>query len=229
MKQTTLEDVQSSLLDQVRMIAEEADKFSLEEKVDFLNEARRILHEDLSPFKNQPVDFVKWVPAETVKPNNYNPNHVASHEMKMLTHSIRKDGVTQPIVSAFNPGDNINEVVDGEHRNEVERDTPDIREELHGYLPITELKNKTRAERQAAMWRHNKARGRHGVIGNSELVKDQLNQGVSETEITEEFGMSPEELLRLEQQAGVAKVLANSHYARAWVVSDNNLDGSTTN
>jgi hypothetical protein len=48
MKQTTLEELKPSLLDQVRKIAQEASNLPLEEKVNFLNEARRILHE-ISP------------------------------------------------------------------------------------------------------------------------------------------------------------------------------------
>jgi hypothetical protein len=52
----------------VRKIAQEASNLPLEEKVNFLNEARRILHE-ISPFNFEPIDFVEWVPAETLEAN----------------------------------------------------------------------------------------------------------------------------------------------------------------
>ena len=42
MKQTTLEDIQPSLIDRIKAIAQEASNLPLEEKVNFLNEARRL-------------------------------------------------------------------------------------------------------------------------------------------------------------------------------------------
>ncbi len=223
MKQTTLEDMQLSLLDQVKAIAQEADKLPLEEKVNFLNETRAILHE-ISPFKNQPVDYVRWAKAETVQANDYNPNHVAQKEMDLLKISIRNSGFTQPIVVAPDVEASKDIVVDGFHRNIVGRTTPDIQSDLHGYLPLTDLKGKSRAERQAATIEHNRARGKHEVDGMGEIVKDMLNQGCSEQEISEKLGMSAEELLRLEQSRGVAAALANRAYARAWEVVDEKTD-----
>lgn len=49
---------------------------SLEEKVDALNYIRERLHE-VSPFKSEPVDFVRWVKNDKVIANDYNPNKVA--------------------------------------------------------------------------------------------------------------------------------------------------------
>ena len=44
------------------------------------------------------MDFIRWVPVEKVRPNDYNPNSVAPPEMELLHTSISEDGYTQPIV-----------------------------------------------------------------------------------------------------------------------------------
>ena len=71
----------------------------LDELVNAINEARMALHE-ISPFKGEPVDFVRWVKSDSVHANDYNPNSVAPPEMKLLHTSIKNDGYTQPIVTA---------------------------------------------------------------------------------------------------------------------------------
>lgn len=70
----------------------------LPEKVEALNAVRAALHE-ISPFKNEPVDCVFWVPGNTVEANDYNPNFVAKPEMDVLYTSIKEDHFTMPIVT----------------------------------------------------------------------------------------------------------------------------------
>ena len=48
-----------------------------------------------------PVYNVLSVPVEKIKENDYNPNHVAPPEMKLLELSIWEDGYTQPIVCYY--------------------------------------------------------------------------------------------------------------------------------
>ena len=88
----------------------------IDEKVKMLNLIRANIA-DISPFE-EPVDCVKWIPADKVKANEYNPNRVASAEMKLLHTSIKLDGYTQPIV-AYKLDNGEYEVVDGFHRNRV--------------------------------------------------------------------------------------------------------------
>jgi len=57
-------------------IKEDLGELSLNETVNYINELREFIH-DHSPFKNEPVDFVKWVVNENVVANDYNPNKVA--------------------------------------------------------------------------------------------------------------------------------------------------------
>jgi hypothetical protein len=53
---------------------------NLEARVETINALREMLHE-ISPFKTEPVDFVKWVRNPLVHANDYNPNSVAPPEM----------------------------------------------------------------------------------------------------------------------------------------------------
>jgi ParB-like chromosome segregation protein Spo0J len=186
------------------------------EQVMALNAARASLHE-ISPFRAEPVDFVRWVPAESVISNEYNPNKVASPEMELLYMSIKADGYTQPIVSV--ESDEVNIVVDGFHRNRVGKEKADIKERLHGYLPVTTIK-KALHERMASTIRHNRARGKHQVDLMSELVVKLVNLGRKDTEIAKELGMSADELIRLKQQTGIAKLFAGQPFQRSWVAID---------
>ena len=63
-----------------------------------------------------PVSNVIWVSIEDVEPNDYNPNSVAGHEMKLLHTSIKHDGYTQPIVTIWDDKKKKYVIVDGFHR-----------------------------------------------------------------------------------------------------------------
>src|SRR4051812_39651454 len=93
----------------------------LETRVERLNEVRQLISE-LSPFASEPVDMVRWVKADDVHANDYNPNSVAPPEMELLRLSIAADGYTQPIVTMEEP-DGI-QVIDGFHRNRVGKECP---------------------------------------------------------------------------------------------------------
>ena len=138
------------------------DGLDLEEKVKAINEAKMAL-QAISPFKFEPVDCVQWVKEELVIANDYNPNTVAPPEMELLHTSIQEDGYTQPIVVYQHDG--IYEVVDGFHRNRVGKECPDIKERIHGYLPVTVINDERhdKADRIASTIRHKRARDKHGV------------------------------------------------------------------
>src|SRR5690606_40791735 len=104
------------------IIENDLSNMSLSEKVNYINDIREFIHSH-SPFKNEPVDFVKWVLNEGVVANDYNPNKVAPPEMELLEVSIMNDGYTQPIVTWNNHEKDKIEVIDGFHRNRVGKES----------------------------------------------------------------------------------------------------------
>lgn len=186
-----------------------------DERIAALNTVREALHR-ISPFADEPVDLVLWVRAEQVAGNDYNPNRVAPPELKLLERSILADGYTQPIV--VYPTDGVFEVVDGFHRNRVGRESPEVRERVRGYLPVTRIRpsQEGRSERIAATIRHNRARGKHVVNAMSDIVMELARRGWSDQRIAEELGMDADEVLRLKQITGLAELFADREFSEAW-------------
>jgi len=187
----------------------------IEDRVTQINEIRRALSL-YSPFSAEPVDFVEWVPAEEVEANDYNPNSVAPPEMGLLRVSIMADGYTQPIVT--NRDDERRVVVDGFHRNRVGKECKDVRERVHGYLPVVQVRSERieKGDRIAATIRHNRARGKHRVDAMSEIVLDLKRRNWSDEKIGRELGMDPDEVLRLAQISGLAEMFADKEFTEAW-------------
>lgn len=191
----------------------------LDQRILALNRVREELH-CISPFAREPVDLVLWVRASDVEANDYNPNKVAPPEMRLLEHSIREDGYTQPIVTYADPGE-PRTVVDGFHRNRVGRETLDIHARLHGYLPVTTVNadRTARSDRIAATIRHNRARGRHMVSAMSDIVVELTKRNWDDRRIAKELGMDPDEVLRLKQIGGLAELFADRQFSEAWEAS----------
>jgi len=195
----------------------------LDDQVTFFNAARAELHE-ASPFGEEPVDLIEWVPAEEVTANDYNPNAVAPPEMELLRLSIMADGFTQPIVTNQEDEDRV--VVDGFHRNRVGKELADVRERLHGYLPVVQIRadRVDRGDRIASTIRHNRARGKHQVEAMSNIVLELKRRNWSDKKIGTQLGMDPDEVLRLTQVAGLAVAFADRDFSEAWQAEENDLD-----
>lgn len=183
-----------------------------DEKIQMLNLIRRNLA-DISPFE-EPVDFVTWVKKDLVHANDYNPNKVATPEMKLLYTSIKADGYTQPIV-ANKQEDGTYEVVDGFHRNRVGKEHKDITDRLHGYLPLVIL-DKPKEERMASTIRHNRARGTHQIRDMSTIVLDLSKAGWNDEEICKKLGMELDEVIRLKQITGLKEAFQNHDFSKSW-------------
>lgn len=186
-----------------------------EHKVEALNRVRMKLHQ-VSPFTTEPVDLVLWVKANDIEANDYNPNKVAPPEMRLLEHSIREDGYTQPIVTHVDGTDRV--IIDGFHRNRIGHESIDIRDRLRGYLPVTTI-NETRSDRSdriAATIRHNRARGKHVVSAMSDIVIELAKRNWPDKRIAKELGMDADEVLRLKQIGGLAELFADRQFSEAW-------------
>lgn len=201
--------------DLLMQLCEEIASLPEDEKVKALNRARSELHK-ISPFQAEPVDCVLWVPADQVEANDYNPNTVAPPEMRLLELSIGEDGYTQPIV-AWGKNDYY-EVVDGFHRNRVGKECKEIRNRIHGYLPITLINHERedKGDRIAATIRHNRARGKHQVAAMSDIVLELSRRNWSDAKIGRELGMEPDEVLRLKQITGLAELFSDAEFSKAW-------------
>ena len=184
----------------------------IDEKVKMLNLIRTNIA-DISPFE-EPVDCVKWIAADKVKANEYNPNKVASTEMKLLHTSIKLDGYTQPIV-AYKLDNGEYEVVDGFHRNRVGKEYKDINKRIHGYLPIVVL-DKPLDERIGSTIRHNRARGTHQIRSMSEIVLDLAKAGWTDEEICKKIGMELDEVIKLKQITGLKEAFQNHEFSKSW-------------
>lgn len=189
----------------------------LHERIAEINRLRAAISEH-SPFKNEPVDCVKWVPAELVEANDYNPNSVAPPEMELLRVSIMADGYTQPIVANAEDGKFI--VIDGFHRNRVGKECKDVRERVRAYLPIVQIRSAQtdRGDRIASTIRHNRARGKHRVEAMSEIVVELKKRNWSDDRISKSLGMDKDEILRLCQISGLSELFSDQEFSKAWDV-----------
>ena len=193
------------------------EKMPFAEKVEAINTVKAAL-KSVSPFTDNPVECVRWVPADEVIANDYNPNSVAPPEMELLHVSIQEDGYTQPIVVWQHDG--IYEVVDGFHRNRVGKEYADVRERIHGYLPVVVINNdrEDKGDRIASTIRHNRARGKHRVEAMSDIVIELKRRNWSDNKIAKELGMDADEVLRLTQITGLAEMFADHEFSQAWEV-----------
>ncbi len=101
------------------LILQSLNECDFNQKIEFINSIREFIHE-YSPFKNEPVDFVKWVSSENVVANDYNPNKVAPPEMELLEISIMNDGYTQPVVTFPKDDKAVKDFFKPEFRNRLD-------------------------------------------------------------------------------------------------------------
>lgn len=184
----------------------------LEQRVAAYNEISQALKNMVGI--DHPVVGVQLVPLEKVEANDYNPNRVAPPEMRLLEFSIRKDGLTMPVVVAKN-GDDKYVIVDGFHRHRTVNENEDIRERSKGYLPASIL-NKNVEDRITSTVRHNMARGTHQVELSAKLVTALKRHHWTNERIGKELGMDPDEVLRLKQITGLAEAFADKEFSKAW-------------
>lgn len=187
----------------------------IEKKVDAYNKISQTMFEFMGI--NHPVLNIQLVPVEDVKGNEYNPNKVAPPEMRLLTMSIRKDGLTMPVVVSNELEGDKYVVVDGFHRTTTVANTKDIRESLKGYIPVSKL-HKNIEDRITSTVRHNMARGTHQVELSAKLITMLKKHNWTNARIGKELGMDADEVLRLKQITGLAEAFADKDFSNSWEV-----------
>lgn len=197
------------------------EELNLSDSVEFINELRYAIHK-ASPFKNEPVDYVKWELSDNIVSNDYNPNKVAPPEMELLEVSIMNDGYTQPIVTWPNEEKGKTEVIDGFHRNRVGKESKVVNSRIKGYLPVVNIRKEqsSKNDRIASTIRHNRARGKHQVDAMSEIVIELKNRNWANKRIAKQLGMDEEEVLRLCQVSGLEHLFSDKDFSNAWISED---------
>lgn len=158
-----------------------------------------------------PVYRVIKVPVEQIIANDYNPNKVASREMELLYVSIKEDGYTMPLVCYYDKAEDRYILVDGFHRYAVMLKHKDIYKREKGFLPVSVIE-KDINERMASTIRHNRARGKHQVELQGELV-GMLKLGWDEVKIMKQLGMTLEEVQRLLGITGIFTEIRDVPYS----------------
>ena len=161
-----------------------------------------------------PVLDVKLVPISKVIANDYNPNKVATKEFELLCLSIEEDGMTQPVVTFYDEIKDLYVVVDGFHRYKA------LKEYFKSDMIAVVTIQKDINQRMASTIRHNRARGKHEVELQSELVRSLIENGESDSNVCNSLGLTSEEFLRLKQVSGIAQELSNKEYGKSWEVAN---------
>ena len=143
-----------------------------------------------------PVYGVRPVPIEKIRANEYNPNHVAPPEMRLLYDSIKEDGYTMPIVCYYNAADDIYEIVDGFHRYQTMLDHKDIYDREHGMLPVSVIDKP--------------------IDLMSGIVAELHKIGRSDAWLSKHLGMDMDEILRLKQLTGLADLYKDKEFSKSW-------------
>src|SRR4030067_181508 len=111
-----LQDLRDHILDEYNKAVDQDE---------FISSLRSLLH-GLSRYAGQSVDLIQWIPIERIQANDYNPNQVASGELKLLYASIKADRFTQPVVTVYDKDRDRYVIIDGFHRYFTMKTNKDI-------------------------------------------------------------------------------------------------------
>ncbi|QDP50145.1 MAG: hypothetical protein Unbinned4311contig1001_35 [Prokaryotic dsDNA virus sp.] len=160
----------------------------------------------------QPINNIKWILAEELAANDYNPNIVYNTELKLLEHSIMTTGWVQPILVSK---DNV--IIDGFHRVQLSLESKKIKERFNGYVPCSIL-NLSVAEAKCLTIRINRAKGTHVAVRMADIVQDlHDNFSMDFKNIAAEIGATPKEVeLLYENSIFKHKDIKKYKYSKAW-------------
>lgn len=162
---------------------------------------------------HDPVDNIQWLPVDSLEANDYNPNRVATPEMKLLEESILRTGWIQPILVSHE-----GVIIDGFHRATLAKTSKAMRERYGGLVPCAVLRV-SRPEAMMMTVRINRAKGTHAAVPMSRIIRELIDvHGLTPEEIMRGIGASREEVdLLYQEDVFKARNIANWRYSRAWV------------
>jgi ParB-like chromosome segregation protein Spo0J len=162
-----------------------------------------------------PCMDVKLIPTDKVISNEYNPNKVASPEMKLLIQSIEEDGVTMPCVVYYDKENDIYIVIDGFHRYTV------LKDHFKSDVIPCSIIDKDLSNRMASTIRHNRARGTHQIKDMSKIVLELVKDNWDDERISKHLGMELDEIIRLKQITGLKEAFSNHVFSKSWEEYEN--------
>lgn len=139
----------------------------------------------------QPVSNVRIVDRSLLTANDYNPNVVNEQNLELLMKSILSNGWTMPIVCR--PDYTI---IDGFHRWLISGREP-LYTQLEGKVPVVIVDHDDKAKDIYGTITHNRARGVHLLGPMKEIIKNLMGEGKKIEEISDQLGMTKEEVFRL--------------------------------
>jgi ParB-like chromosome segregation protein Spo0J len=165
----------------------------------------------------QPISGVQWVHRDRLSANDWNPNHQAPPEHRLLATSIIENGWTQPIVVRAHDGGARLEIVDGYHRW-LASGTKNVAALTDGKVPVVVLPETSDADAKMATIRHNRARGTHAVVPMADIVSALLAEGIPGEEIQRRLGMDEEEVDRLADRGVMINRGSRPAFNTGWTV-----------
>jgi ParB-like chromosome segregation protein Spo0J len=151
------------------------------------------------------------VPVSKIQANDYNPNKVASSEMKYLIYSIETFGLAYGVTVIYQEAIDKYIVVDGFHRFTVLKNHFKCTE-----IPVIVLDLDT-SKSMSATVAFNEARGKHQIDPTSDMVARMVKMKMEDKNICKALNMTAEELLRFKMQSGLPQLYKDEGFSRSWV------------
>lgn len=160
-----------------------------------------------------PIDNIKWLPAQELHSNWWNPNVVFEPELKLLEESILEQGWTQAILI-----NTSSMIIDGFHRWQLSITSRKLQSRYAEEVPCAIL---DLDDREAMMLtvRMNRAKGTHSATRMSDLVKKLVEDyGVTTKEMMLKMGMTKSEVELLQDGSLLKhKNLDTYRFSKAWI------------
>jgi ParB-like chromosome segregation protein Spo0J len=160
----------------------------------------------------QPISRIEWLPAEVLSPNHYNPNYVLGPELRLLERSLLRCGWVQPVL--ISPA---NVIIDGFHRWRLSMESAALKERYETMVPCARL-DVGPDEAMVITVRMNRAKGTHGAVPMSNLVRRLLDEYLWDPQqIAVEIGATIAEVELLAQEdVFKARNIPAWSYSSAW-------------
>lgn len=171
--------------------------------------------------ETDPIMNVEWVPASSLRANEWNPNFVMTPELTLLEASIRKQGWIQPILVSRD-----GEIIDGFHRWSLSMSSKTLRARYDGRVPVVRL-DIDEPDAMMLTVRINRAKGAHSATRMSDLVRRLVDvHGCDRQEIAAGIGATDDEIdLLYERSIWKSKDLENWEFSRAWIPKEDGKGG----